>query len=222
MKRFGVLFKKEFMHGAIMIKVMMYIFAVGYGLMFGFLSRLSEYMFAIILGMMPLIIAMSGAPQILQSLSSDKHERTGEMVLTTGVSLPVYILSKLFSGIIHTIIAVFLFYTIFLFTANKMHTVGVKPSDLFYAIFMSIVISIFFCCISIMIRLTKVVHKLIMATFLFIVAVAVIMVIVNSVVKIAFFDAIPAGILWLALFLYGVFCMYIGMKLLAVRDFVAK
>lgn len=222
MKRFGVLFKKEFLYGAIMMKVMMYAFAIGYGLLFGFLSRLSDYMFSSSIGLMPLVIAMSGAPQILQSLSSDKQERTGEMVLTTGISLPMYILSKLLSCIIHTIIAVLLFFVLFLLSANKMSTMGLKPNYILDAIFMSTVISIFYCCISIMVRLTKVVHKLIIAAFLLIVVALVILAMVNSFAAITILGTVPTIVLWLALFLYGVICMYIGMKLLAVRDFVAK
>ncbi len=222
MKRFGVLFKKEFLYGAIMMKVMMYCFAIGYGALFGFLSRLSEYLYTSIIGMMPIVIAISGAPQVLQSISSDKQERTGEMVLTTGVSLQKYVLSKLISCIVHTVIAILLFYVVILLASGKMSTQGMGIETILYAILMGAVISIFYCCIAIMLRLSKPGHKLIIAAFLLVVAALAILVMVNSFVNISLLEGIPGYVAWLVLFLYGLLCMYIGMKFLAVRDFVAK
>ena len=222
MRRFWVLLKKELVYGAMLMKIMAYSFAIVYSIVFGFVSRLSEYMFLCFLGMMPYIIAMCSAPQIVLSISSDKNERTGEMVLTTGVSLSTYVFSKLLSSIIHTILSVFSFLGIFLLAAGKITANVLTANDVLLLIFACIVINIFFCCISLMIRLSGFAHKLIIFAFLLIVAAFLVLIFLNSFMAIPLMDQIPKVLLWLVLFVYGSICLLVGIKMLTVRDFIAK
>lgn len=222
MRRFLVLLKKEFVYGATLMKIMAYSFAIVYSILFGFVSRLSEYMFLCILGMMPYIIAMCSAPQIVLSISSDKNERTGEMVLTTGVSLSTYVFSKLLSSIIHTILSVFLFLGIYLPAAGRITGNVLTMNEVLLYIFACIVINIFYCCISLMIRLSGFAHKLIILAFLLVVAAFLVLIFVNSFMAIPLMDQIPKALLWPVLFVYGSICLIVGVKMLTVRDFVAK
>ena len=224
MKRFGILFKKEFFTSAVSIKVLLYCFTVGYGIIYGCSARAykSMYLYTSILGMMPVLLALIGGIQAFVSIDTDKKKRTGEMVLTTGVSLPEYILSKLISCIVHCVIAEMLFYVIFLISVGKIGTQGLLVYKIFYGILISIVMSIVYCAFAIMIRLTEISHKLIIGAFLLVVVAVAILYMVNSFIKIPVFSSIPELFVWFSLLVYGLMCMCIGMKFLAVRDFIEK
>ena len=224
MKRFGILFKKEFFTSAVSIKDLLYCFTVGYGIVYGCSARAykSMYMYTSILGMMPVLLALIGGIQAFVSIDNEKKKRTGEMVLTTGVSLHEYILSKLISCIVHCVIAVILFYVIFSLAAGKIGTLGLLVYKTLYFILISTVTSIVYCSIAIMVRLTEISHKLIIGAFLLVVVAVAILYMVNSFIKIPVFSSIPELVVWFSLLVYGLICMCIGMKFLAVRDFVEK
>ena len=222
MKRFGVLFKKEFFTSAVLSKVLIYCFAVGYGIMYGFFARQFEIMYKSMVVIMPLMLVVVGGIQAFVSIGDDKKERTGEMVLTTGISLPEYILSKLISCIVHCVIAEMLFYVIFSLAAGKIGTLGLLVYKTLYFILISTVTSIVYCSIAIMVRLTEISHKLIIGAFLLVVVAVAILYMVNSFIMIPVFSNVPELAVWFALLVYGLICMGIGMKFLAVRDFIEK
>ncbi|MBP5264137.1 MAG: hypothetical protein J6Z33_07170 [Lachnospiraceae bacterium] len=222
MRRFWILLKKELIYGSMLMKIMAYSFAIGYSIFFGLFSRLTEAMFVIIFGLMPFIIAMCSAPQIVLSISSDKNERTGEMVLTTGVSLSTYVFSKLLSSIIHTILPVFLFDGIYLLAAGKLTAGALTLAGALSHVLVCIVANVFYCCISLMIRLTGFAKKLIILAFLLVAAAFLVLIMVNSFVAIPLMNAIPEIVLWPVLLVYGSICLFVGIKMLTVRDFIAK
>ena len=102
-------------------------------------------------------------------------------------------------------------------TANVL-----TAKDVLLFILACIVINIFFCCISLMIRLGGFAHKLIILAFLLIVAVFLVLIFLNSFMAIPLMDLIPKVLLWPVLFVYGSICLIVGIRMLTVRDFVAK
>ena len=222
MRRFCVLLEKELKHGPAVCKFLNLGFALGDGIGFGIMSRLSDLLFEYMLAFMPILLATIGTSAVLMGISSDKQARTGEMVLTTGISIREYIYSKVVDSIIQTIIGVLLFEILYVACAGKMFTGAIKLQHIVFPILASVVLSVFYACFALVIKIHKIYHKLIIAACLLVGIALAIVAMLGSFFEISLVSGYKALLIWTGLLIYGVICLEIGVRFLKVRDLVAK
>ena len=222
MRRFWVLLEKELKHGPAVSKFLNLGFALGYGIGFGIMSRMSDLLFEYMLSFMPILLAAIGTSAVLMGISADKQARTGEMVLTTGISIREYIYSKVVDSIIQTIIGVLIFEILYVACAGKMFSGVVRFQHILFPVLASIVLSVFYACFALIIKVHKIYHKLIIAVFLLIVALLAVLAMLGSFFVISLVSGFKALAIWAGLLVYGVICLEMGVRFLKIRDFVSK
>ncbi|GEM_PF-6357109 len=222
MKRFWILVKKELKYGPIVFKIMTIGFALGYGIGFGIMSKLSDMLYYYMLSFTALLISLIGASNVLTSVGYDKQARTGEMILTTGVTIREYIYSKVLDSIITTVIGVLLFDLVFAISGGKFFKEGINFENILMPILATLVFSVFYGSFAIVFKVASIWHKLLMALFLLSVAVFAVVAMVGSFVKISLINGYKAVLPWTILLLFGMIILETGIRLLRIRDFVAK
>ena len=171
---------------------------------------------------MPMVIAFVAAIAVVQGISIDKQARTGEMVLTTGISIREYIYSKVADSVIQTTVGVVLFVILFAACGGKIFKGVIRPDTVLMPLLAGVVFSIFYACAALIFKVNSVLHKIIIAVFLLIVIAFFVLLMLGTFMEISFTKGIAAVLLWLGLLLYGVICLEAAIRMTKVRDFVAK
>lgn len=222
MNRFKVLLVKELKYGTVVSKYLNLGFALGYGIGFGIMSRMSDLLFEYLLAFMPILLALIGASAVLMGISSDKQAHTGEMILTTGITIREYIYSKVADSIIQTVLGIVLFDILYLCCAGKIFSGQLDFQRVIIPIIASVVLSVFYACFALVVRVHEISHKVVISLFLLVVVALAIVTMLGSFFEVSLINGYKAYYFWGGLLIYGVVCLEIGVKFLKVRDFVEK
>jgi len=148
---------KDLRYNSLFVEIMYLCLSLGYGVMFGLLSRtIGREGFYLFQYLIPFMLSIICASVVVINLSYDQKNRTGEMILTTGISIRQYILAKFLDGIIVSFVGVILFEIMFVsITISKFSIMDSFYPIISYTMFI-LAANLFYACCGVLFKLRQV------------------------------------------------------------------
>lgn len=163
MSRVKAIIEKDLRYNSLFVEIVYLCLCIGYGVMFGLLSRtIGEEVFYFFRHLIPLALSIICASVVVINLSYDQKNKTGEMILTTGISIREYILAKVLDGMIVSFVGLLLFQITFIvITYSKFKNIG-NIYYVFSNILFVLAANLLYACCGVIFKLKRI--KWILAT----------------------------------------------------------